>query len=65
MDKYNQITEEERYQIWANKKVGFSFLQIVKELDRNTSTIYRELDRNPGDRGYRPKQANNKAKQRK
>jgi IS30 family transposase len=54
MDKYNQVTKD-RYQIWANKKVGFSILQIVKELDLNTSSIYRELDRNPGDRGYRLK----------
>jgi IS30 family transposase len=65
MDKYNQITEEERYQIWANKKAGFSVPQIAEELDRNKSTIYRELERNSGDRGYRPKQANDKAKQRK
>jgi len=65
MDKYNQITEEERYQIWANKKAGFSVPKIAEELDRHKSTIYRELERNSGDRGYRPKQASHKAKQRK
>ena len=65
MDKYSQITEHERYQIWANRKAGFSISQIADELGRNKSSIYRELKRNSGDRGYRPKQANNKAQQRK
>ena len=65
MDKYNQITEEERYQIWANKKAGFSAPQIAEELGRHKSTIYRELDRNTGDNGYRPQQAHTKANQRK
>jgi IS30 family transposase len=65
MDKYNQITEEERYQIWANKKAGFSVPQIAEELGRNKSTIYRELEPNACDRGYHPKQANHKARQRK
>lgn len=41
MDKYNQISEEERYQFWANKKVGNSVLYIAEELDRQKSTIYR------------------------
>jgi IS30 family transposase len=65
MDEYNQIIDEERYQIWANKKAGFSVPQITEELGRNKSTIYRELKRNAGDRGYRPKQANHKTRQRK
>lgn len=65
MDKYNQITEDERYQIWANKKAGFSVPEIADELGRHKSSIYREIARNTGDKGYRPKQANNKAKQRK
>jgi IS30 family transposase len=64
MDKYNQITEEERYQIWANKKVGFSVPQIAEELGRKKSTMHHELGRNAGDIGYRPKQTN-KARQRK
>jgi IS30 family transposase len=49
----------------ANKKAGFSVPQIAEELGRNKSTIYRELEPNAGDRGYRPKQANHKARQRK
>ena len=65
MDKYSQITEHERYQILANRKAGFSISQIADELGRNKSSIQRELKRNSGDRGYRPKQANNKANQRK
>lgn len=65
MDKYNQITEEERYQIWANRKAGFSIPEIAAELGRSKSTIYREIERNTGARGYRPKQANLKAQKRK
>lgn len=39
--------------------------EIADELGRHKSSIYREIARNTGDKGYRPKQANNKAKQRK
>jgi IS30 family transposase len=65
MDKYNQITEEERYQNRENKKSSFSVPRIAKELNRNKSTINRKLKRNSSVRGCSPKQANDKAKQRK
>lgn len=65
MSKYNQITKDERYQIWSDLKAGFSISQIAEDLGRSKSSIYRELERNTGQRGYRPKQANNNAKQRK
>jgi IS30 family transposase len=38
-------------------KAGHDHSQIAKVLDRNKSTISRELSRNTGPRGYRPKQA--------
>ena len=38
-------------------KAGHDQSQIAKVLDRNKSTISRELSRNTGSRGYRPKQA--------
>jgi IS30 family transposase len=38
-------------------KAGHDQTQIAKLLDRHKSTISRELIRNTGTRGYRPKQA--------
>jgi len=54
---YTHLTQEERYQIYAYKKAGFSNTFIAQELDRHESTIKRELVRNTGLRGYRPQQA--------
>lgn len=54
---YNQLTENERYQIYILKKAGYTQKEIAKLLKRNPSTIGRELARNSGLRGYRPKQA--------
>ena len=55
--RYTQLTQEERYQIYAYKKAGFSNAIVAQELDRHVSTIKRELSRNKGLRGYRPQQA--------
>jgi len=57
MDPYVQLTCEERYQIWALRKAGKSTKTIAEDLGRHPSTLYRELNRNRGKRGYRPKQA--------
>lgn len=46
MSNYKHLTREERYQIQAYKKAGFSQIQIAKELSVNKSTISRELSRN-------------------
>jgi IS30 family transposase len=54
---YNQLTENERYQIYALKKAGHSQQAIAELVGRSPSTISRELKRNSGLRGYRPKQA--------
>ena len=54
---YTQLTEVERYQIYAFLKGGYTQKEIANELGRNPSTISRELKRNAGLRGYRPKQA--------
>lgn len=62
--KYHQITQEERYQIYALKKEGLSQRAIADNLQRDKSTISRELKRNKGLRGYRAKQAQEMAEKR-
>ena len=51
---YARLTEDERYQIYEDKLMGLSHRQIAKRLNRHHSTIYREIERNKGLRGYRP-----------
>jgi len=58
---YKQLTSEQRYQISALKRMGHSPMEIARELEVHKSTISRELSRNTGERGYRPKQAHEKA----
>ena len=60
-----QLTQDERYQIYAFHKAGFSQTEIADELGRHKSTICRELKRNKGLRGYRPDQAQRMADNRK
>jgi IS30 family transposase len=43
------------------RKAKFSNQDIAQEIGVDRSTIYRELKRNSGERGYRPKQAHEKA----
>ena len=54
---YNQLTENERYQIYILRKTGHTQQQIARQLERSPATISRELRRNKGLRGYRPGQA--------
>ena len=61
MNQYNQLTEVQRYQIEALKKAEKKQNEIAKIIGVSASTISRELCRNTGQRGYRPKQAHNKA----
>jgi IS30 family transposase len=58
---YTHITQAERYQIYALNKAGISQTKIARQLNRAPSIISRELKRNKGLKGYRPKQAQLKA----
>jgi hypothetical protein len=51
------LSQAERYQFHALMKAGHDQSQISNLLHRHKSTISRELSRNTGSRGYRPKQA--------
>ena len=64
MKKYKHLTQEERYTIEHMRKVGYKQNEIAECLGRSESTISRELSRNVGGRGYRHKQADEKADQR-
>ena len=58
---YKQITEGQRYQIYALKKKNHSQKEIAEVIGVHPSTVSRELKRNKGQRGYRPQQAHQKA----
>ncbi|NTV15793.1 MAG: IS30 family transposase [Desulfobulbaceae bacterium] len=64
MRNYTQLAREQRYQISALKKAGHSQTKIAGLLGVHKSTISRELKRNHGQRGYRPKQAHELSQQR-
>ena len=64
MRTYTQLTREERYQIYALMKVGHTQTEVAEVLGRSKATISRELRRNIGQRGYRPKQAHRLAAER-
>ena len=55
--KYNHLSQNERYQIFALMKAGLNQTQVALTLGRSKSTISREIERNSGLKGYRPKQA--------
>ena len=61
---YTQLTQEQRYQIFALLKTGCNQTDIAKTIEVHKSTVSREVRRNQGQRGYRPKQAHHKALQR-
>ena len=54
---YTHLTQNERYQIYVLRKAGHPQREIARLLNRHPSTISRELARNSGQRGYRPRQA--------
>ena len=54
---YTHLTQPERYQIAILYKAGHDQSEIARVMNRHPSTISRELRRNRGQRGYRPKQA--------
>jgi len=54
---YTHLTRDERYQIAILLKAGHNQSTIARLMNRHPATISRELGRNRGRRGYRPKQA--------
>ena len=57
MKHYTQLTQEQRYQIYALMKAGLNQTQTAAIIGVDKSTISRELSRNTGWRGYPPQQA--------
>ena len=57
MSDYTQLTREERYQLYALNAAGQNQTEIAQIIGRHKTTVSRELRRNRGQRGYRPKQA--------
>lgn len=62
--EYRHLTSDERSQIYALKSIGFNQKQIAFQLNKSPSTISREIKRNSGGKGYRPRQAQEKAEKR-
>ena len=61
---HKRITKEERILISCWRKEHKGVNEIGQLLRRSPSSISRELSRNTGEKGYRPKQANEKAQER-
>jgi transposase, IS30 family len=61
MKTYKQLTLEQRYQISAYLKLGYTKTMIAAELGVHKSTLSRELRRNLSGRGYRPQFADKQA----
>ena len=64
MQTYTQLTHIQRYQISALLRMGHLQTEIAETIGVHKSTISREIRRNTGQRGYRPKQAQQKALER-
>jgi IS30 family transposase len=65
MNNYKQLNQAQRYQIEILKKAEKNQKEIAVLLGVLESTISRELQRNQGKKGYRPKQAQIKVDNRK
>ena len=61
---YHHLTRDQRCHLYVLKARGESLSIVANELEVDRSTIYRELKRNSGKRGYRYNQADEKAKER-
>ena len=55
MSGYTELTQGQRYQVETLYNVGHNQTMIANILTVHKSTISRELRRNRGFRGYRPK----------
>lgn len=58
---YKRISAEERRLIYRWLRTGETQSEIARRLSRSRGSISREIGRNTGRRGYRPKQAHEKA----
>jgi IS30 family transposase len=58
---YHQVDRTERRHIHRLRQAGKSNVEIAEFVGRHPSTVGREILRNSGGRGYRPKQAQEKA----
>ena len=58
------LTFQERQFLYRLKKQGKTKTEIAKLMGHDRSTIYRDLQRNTAKRGYRPKQAQRMANER-
>jgi IS30 family transposase len=58
---YRRITNKEREEISRDLAAGESIPEIAKELRRNRSSIFREIQRNSGKSGYRAFSASRRA----
>lgn len=65
MKHYTHLTQQQRYQISALLQAKTSISEIARIIGCHKSTISREIRRNKGKKGYRPKQAHRLAKERK
>ena len=64
MQGYTHLTREQRYHMYGLKVSGVKIKAIAEAVGVHKATISRELRRNSGLRGYRPKQAHEKAQER-
>ena len=61
MSAYRHLTHDLRCQIYTLKASGMSQTDVAAQIGVHKSTVCRELKRNAGKRGYRYKQAHQKA----
>ena len=61
---YQQLTQQQRYQIYSGQGAGWPQTRIAREIGAHPSTVSRELKRNRGQRGYRAQQAQQMAQTR-
>jgi len=64
MRTYHQLTQGQRYQIYALRKTKHSLTEIAEVVGVHKASVSRELRRNRGQRGYRPQQAHELALER-
>ena len=57
MKTYDQLTQAQRYQIYALRKTKHTLAEIAEVIGVHKCSVSRELKRNRGKRGYRPQQA--------